>query len=277
VEFRIGDFSLVTRLTVKALRHYHEEGILVPDRTDAQTGYRYYGEAAVGRARLIRRLRDLEFGIPEIAAVLEGHDRGEDILPIMEAKARETDERIDRLKKARADIERAMAELKEGAVGPLPALREVRAATIAVEAAQAVSIAYRGPYGHVGKGFAELAKRFGPHTVGPPFCLYYQTEYVDEADIGVCMRLRPGAAERLGKKAEGYLIDLPAGHMACILHYGPYERLGESYSRILAYIDAKGLKAAPPIREEYLKGPGAFFPRDPETFQTRISIPMVRP
>ena len=30
----IGDFSRMTFLTVKALRHYHEVGLLAPARTD---------------------------------------------------------------------------------------------------------------------------------------------------------------------------------------------------------------------------------------------------
>jgi DNA-binding transcriptional MerR regulator len=34
----IGDFARATHLSVKALRHYHETGVLVPVEVDAQTG-----------------------------------------------------------------------------------------------------------------------------------------------------------------------------------------------------------------------------------------------
>src|SRR4051794_16289330 len=38
----IGDFSRMTYLSVKALRHYHEQGVLEPAEVDPATGYRYY-------------------------------------------------------------------------------------------------------------------------------------------------------------------------------------------------------------------------------------------
>ncbi len=37
----IGKFSLITRLSQRALRIYDERGLLVPDIKDALTGYRY--------------------------------------------------------------------------------------------------------------------------------------------------------------------------------------------------------------------------------------------
>jgi len=40
--FSIGEFSRITGLSIKALRLYHEKGILVPGRVDDATGYRYY-------------------------------------------------------------------------------------------------------------------------------------------------------------------------------------------------------------------------------------------
>ena len=42
-ELSIGSFSRVSGLTVKALRHYDEIGLLEPARVDQWTGYRYYG------------------------------------------------------------------------------------------------------------------------------------------------------------------------------------------------------------------------------------------
>jgi hypothetical protein len=42
ISLSIGSFSRATHLTVKTLRHYHEEGLLVPAQVDARTGYRRY-------------------------------------------------------------------------------------------------------------------------------------------------------------------------------------------------------------------------------------------
>lgn len=38
----IGDFSKMTHLSIKALRHYHDVGLLAPAEVDRTSGYRYY-------------------------------------------------------------------------------------------------------------------------------------------------------------------------------------------------------------------------------------------
>jgi len=40
VVFRIGDFSRLALVSVKALRHYDRLGLLRPARTDPESGYR---------------------------------------------------------------------------------------------------------------------------------------------------------------------------------------------------------------------------------------------
>ena len=54
----IGDFSRMTFLSVKALRHYHEVGLLPPAEVDPDTGYRRYQLEQVPMAQVIRRLRE---------------------------------------------------------------------------------------------------------------------------------------------------------------------------------------------------------------------------
>ena len=71
----IGDFSRMTFLTVKALRHYHDVGLLEPARIDAHSGYRYYRPEQVTEARMIRRLRDLDLPVDEVRAVARGTRR----------------------------------------------------------------------------------------------------------------------------------------------------------------------------------------------------------
>lgn len=42
---KIGDFSKLSRCSVRMLRHYDEIGLLEPAEIDRFTGYRYYSEA----------------------------------------------------------------------------------------------------------------------------------------------------------------------------------------------------------------------------------------
>ncbi len=70
----IGAFSVVVGLSVPALRHYDEVGVLKPASVDPRTGYRYYSHEQVHRARTIRALRAVDLPIDELRDVVESDD-----------------------------------------------------------------------------------------------------------------------------------------------------------------------------------------------------------
>ncbi|MFB7237289.1 MerR family transcriptional regulator [Streptomyces sp. NPDC056534] len=65
----IGDFARASRLSAKALRRYDELGLLPPARVDPFTGYRYYAEEQLERARLIAWLRGIGMPLAEVGRV----------------------------------------------------------------------------------------------------------------------------------------------------------------------------------------------------------------
>ena len=65
----IGDFARATQLSVKALRHYHRIGVLVPAEVNRSSGYRRYTSDQITTAQVIRRFRDLDMPLEEIAGV----------------------------------------------------------------------------------------------------------------------------------------------------------------------------------------------------------------
>jgi DNA-binding transcriptional MerR regulator/effector-binding domain-containing protein len=70
----IGDFSRMTYLSVKALRHYHDVGVLEPAEIDPSSGYRFYVPSQVGVAQMIRRLRDLGMPLDEVREIVQAPD-----------------------------------------------------------------------------------------------------------------------------------------------------------------------------------------------------------
>ena len=67
-----GDFSRMTYLSVKALRYYHEIGLLEPAAVDPDSGYRLYRPApGSDAAQVIRRLRDLDMPLETVRTVLD--------------------------------------------------------------------------------------------------------------------------------------------------------------------------------------------------------------
>ena len=70
VRLAIGDFSRMTHLSIKALRHYHDVGLLEPAEIDPTSGYRFYEPSQVPIAQVIRRFRDLGMPLDETVALL---------------------------------------------------------------------------------------------------------------------------------------------------------------------------------------------------------------
>ncbi|MFI1394359.1 MerR family transcriptional regulator [Streptomyces sp. NPDC020681] len=69
----IGAFARASRLSAKALRRYDELGLLRPARVDSYTGYRYYDETQLERARLVAWLRRIGMPLARIQDVCDLH------------------------------------------------------------------------------------------------------------------------------------------------------------------------------------------------------------
>jgi DNA-binding transcriptional MerR regulator len=70
---RIGDFSKLSRVSVKALRYYNEMGLLKPVTVDRFTGYRLYeySHLSVLNRTLRVALKELGFSLGEIGHLLD--------------------------------------------------------------------------------------------------------------------------------------------------------------------------------------------------------------
>jgi len=66
----IGAFAMFTGLSINALRHYDDVGLLRPASVDDATGYRRYRSAQIGQARLICALRAIDLPIDQVRQVL---------------------------------------------------------------------------------------------------------------------------------------------------------------------------------------------------------------
>jgi DNA-binding transcriptional MerR regulator/effector-binding domain-containing protein len=264
--FSIGEFSKITGLTVKTLRFYHEQGVLVPTHIDEQTGYRYYAENKVETARVITALRKLEFSVSDIAEILSTYDDEADLLTFLE---RQQDTIREKMKQYR-EIETSLAQI-------ISAEREARnvmnQATYEVEEKSIepmliAGVRIKGKYSDCGQGFGQIGRKFGRHICGNALLLHYDSEYKeDDADFEACMPIRKGESTDAINVRQ-----LPGGRCVSLLHKGPYDDLGRSYSKILAYVHEKGYEVALPIREVYIKGPGMIFKGNPKKYLTEIQM-----
>jgi DNA-binding transcriptional MerR regulator/effector-binding domain-containing protein len=266
--YSIGEFSTVTGLSVKTLRFYHEKGILVPSSVDEATGYRFYDASKVEKARVIMRLRQMEFSLEDIAAVLGECSDEADILNYLERQKNFLQQRIHEDR----DVVRSLNEI----IAKEKAARQIlEGSTFAVEEKTfapmlVAGIRMKGRYSDCGAGFARLGKAVGRHICGKPLCLYYDGEYrEDDASFEPCFPIRKEVA------ADGIAIRaLPGGRCLSLVHSGPYDQLGRSYGKILKQAEERKWKISLPTREVYIKGPGMIFKGNPKNYLTEIQLPL---
>jgi DNA-binding transcriptional MerR regulator/effector-binding domain-containing protein len=259
----IGEFSQATRLTVKALRIYHDEGLLVPERIDAVNGYRHYGDASFRRAEAIVILRDLGFSIAEMKDIFSRCSDDDELESFFRRRLENVERELARMQDVRGRI-RLYAE--NGRDESMKKNLEIR--EIDVDDMWVCGIRYVGRYDGIGERFAELFRKAGRYCAGKPFAMYYDCEHKEEADIEASVPVRkevtiPGITCR----------KLGGGRFVSIVHRGPYDAIGTAYKALFEYLEERGLAAGGPIRELYLKGPGMIFPRDPKNFVTEIMVP----
>lgn len=84
--FRIGEFSILTSITINMLRHYDKIGLLVPQYVDVNTGYRYYTKDQLIMANRIVALKSMDFGLREIQELQLGNKHEGELKKLLEAK-----------------------------------------------------------------------------------------------------------------------------------------------------------------------------------------------
>lgn len=88
---KIGDFSKLSRISIKMLRHYDEIGLLRPQSVDAFNSYRYYSAAQLPLAGRIQMLKALGFGLADIGALLAQYQNAAELERFLLQKRRELD------------------------------------------------------------------------------------------------------------------------------------------------------------------------------------------
>ena len=94
---KIGEFSKLSHLTVKTIRFYEKEGLLVPITIDHWTGYRFYETNQLELAAKIKCYRQLDLSIQEIQEIMSGANIKEVLQKkekMLQAQKKEIDVRI---------------------------------------------------------------------------------------------------------------------------------------------------------------------------------------
>lgn len=241
----IGDFARATHLSVKALRHYHEEGLLEPAEVDPFSGYRRYDLAQIPTAQVIHRLRNLDMPLEDIRGVLHTTDlaaRSE----LIARHLRRLEQELSRTQSAVASLR----ELLERPASDVPIehrnIPHMRVAAIS----QKVTIADVGPWynGALGELYATLSAQ-DTVLAGDAGAIYADALFSHERGQATVYLPTNTPFHPTGRVEP---LELPAADLAVIAHDGPHENgIDRAYGALADHVTRHALAVDGPIREFY--------------------------
>ena len=243
--YKIGMFAAMNHITVKTLRFYEEQGLLMPALIHPETGYRYYTLSQMAVLHQITALKQAGFTLEEIAHIHTGADEEAVLLK----KKAELLAKIADLTRQIAVVDGYLSKQKNDLSAPvlIKTIPETTVAFMRIRLESYDCLFDRMP--EMGK----LMEKAGCECALPEYCFtaYPEAGYKD-ADILADICESVVAA----KKENGDLRfkTLPEIQAACVFHKGSYRSFSESYETVLRYIEENGYEIAGEIRESYIDG-----------------------
>ncbi|HAM14947.1 MAG TPA: transcriptional regulator [Eggerthellaceae bacterium] len=242
---KIGEFSKLSQLTVKALRFYEREGILAPSKVDPHTGYRLYTTSQPMEAAKVKSLRQLGVSVEEVRRIIAGAD------------ARETLQRkAEELRAEQAGIAVRISIIdylfKEGEMD-YQVTEKAIPATI-VYYSEATLEKYSDAMQWIPAQGAEVrALNPGLKCAELP---YEFVEYLDGEYRERNVRVRHSeAVTARGVESDNIKFrDIPETKVLSLYHKGAYEEIGAAYAYIYQYAEDDGYEVVGLSRESYIDG-----------------------
>jgi DNA-binding transcriptional MerR regulator/effector-binding domain-containing protein len=266
-ELTVGEFSRMTHLSVKTLRHYHQVGLLEPAEVNQDTGYRYYTPDQIPQAQVIRRLRDLEMPVAEVKSVLAADDQSIRN-SVIAAHLDRLETELDKIHAA-VDSLRSILETPESAVAI--EYRTVGRVT-ALGVGEIVDRDDLVPWwqGALGE-LRGMVRAQGIDVTGPSGGLFASELFQHGRGRATVFVPTEGMTRPIGRVTP---LVIPEAELAVLTHRGSHEDMDISYGRLGSYVSTHEISVDGPVREYYLVD--ADDAADPEQWVTEICWPVFR-
>jgi DNA-binding transcriptional MerR regulator len=247
--FKIGDFSKLSQVSAKTLRYYDEIDLLKPGEIDRFTGYRYYTMAQLARLHRILALKDLGLSLEQIRRMLDEALPAAQIHGMLKLKQAEIEQHIADEATRLARVAALLRQIEQEDTMPTQEVVIKRIEPQRVAAIRDVVPTFAAQ----GQLWGELDGYLGQRhitPIGPCLTIYHDPEYREhDVELEVC---EPVASAVAGE-GRVKVYELPAVEtMACILHHGDFQNVGETYHALLRWIETNGYRIAGCNREVYL-------------------------
>jgi DNA-binding transcriptional MerR regulator len=266
--FKIGDFSKLTRVSVRMLRYYDETGLLTPCKVDEFTNYRYYSAKQIEALNLIVSLRDFGFNVSEIAAVIaaQSNEKQKEMLrrkrDEIEKDIAVSNQRLKRLDSVIKNIDKEKITMS------------YNVKTKQVPSYNVVSYRQKIPsYSAEGMLWAKLGEYMaekGLNTEAYCYATYHDKEYKEgDVDVEVVMEV-----DKLLDNERGFVYKKtePIEQAAYVLVPGDYSNIGPAFNFLGKWIEDNGYEICGLVRQLCIKGP--WNEENTENYLTELQIPI---
>lgn len=113
---KIGELAQATGVSVRSLRYYESQGLLLPLRQ--ANGYREYSPLAVETVETIKLYLNLGLSTEEIAGILHCVLKNKEafcseVMPLYESKLKDIERQIHQLTQIKMNLEERMASIRQ--------------------------------------------------------------------------------------------------------------------------------------------------------------------
>ena len=243
--YKIGMFAAMNHITVKTLRFYEEQGLLMPAYINQENGYRYYTLSQMAVIHQITALKTAGFTLEEIALINSGTDEEAVLLK----KKSELLAKISDLTRQIAVMDGYLSKKKTRLSAPvlIKTVPETTVAFMRIRLESYDCLFERMPE------MGALMEKAGCVCSLPEYCFtgYPEPGYKDgDILVDIC----ESVAEAKQDDGDLRFKTLPEIQAACVFHKGSYRTFAESYEAVLRYIEENGYEIAGEIRESYIDG-----------------------
>ncbi|MEP7765178.1 MerR family transcriptional regulator [Sanguibacter sp. 25GB23B1] len=245
----IGDFSRATRLSAKALRFYHQVGLLEPVRVDASSGYRLYAPEQIADAQVIRTLRSLDVPVDHVREILAAPGVAERNAVI----AAHLDRMEARLEETRAAVSSLRGLLETPAETPVVRYRSVPPTPV-VLVRETIDLSELGDwYTAATRELSEVVERAGIEAAGPRGGLWETALFLDERGDAALYVPVHDLGEAVALTGRARAETLQAVDLAVATHRGRDATVPQVYGALGAHVARHELGIEGPVRETYLQ------------------------
>jgi DNA-binding transcriptional MerR regulator/effector-binding domain-containing protein len=266
--YRIGEFSKIGKVTIKALRYYDEVGLLKPDWVDDATGYRMYTTKQLVELHNIQSLRQIGLPIPEIMLLRSGFDRQF----LLEQQRREVMAEIDYLKFKLSRINFLLSGLEVENMDYLATIKDIPSCMVYSKVMKVANYdAYFEEIPAIGKTVTDKYPDLKCATPEYCFIAYLDDEY-KESDINVefCEAVEQPKADF----GEIVFKEVPAVTVVSLMHKRPYADLRNAYGYAFDWIEKNGYVISGNPRENYIDG--IWNKQNEADWLTELQIPIAK-